>query len=238
MKNRRDFLKKAAALGFGSAAFSTAFAAQNPSWNNTIISVQGDSVDRAPSKAISQDIKNAKINNLNKSKYKTLLLFAHTYWQDSVLNRALLAALSKDIELSKTTLIRNISEIYPNGRIKMENEHAALESCEELVVQFPLFWYSVPSLLKEWQDIVLTGLLRGRSAPIRDKRVRFVFTAGAPKRFYDALTIQHLSGPSRIIFPLYLAFSRAHARPDTEPFVVYENATQNAINEYLEFLKA
>ena len=44
---------------------------------------------------------------------------------------------------------------YPRFDINVDDEQRLLLEHEALVFQFPLFWYSTPSLLKEWQDLVL-----------------------------------------------------------------------------------
>jgi len=44
---------------------------------------------------------------------------------------------------------------YPRHDIDIETEQQRLLDHSVIVFQFPLFWYSIPSLLKEWMDLVL-----------------------------------------------------------------------------------
>lgn len=44
---------------------------------------------------------------------------------------------------------------YPDYRIDIEREQQRLRGHDVLVFMFPLYWYSTPALLKEWQDLVL-----------------------------------------------------------------------------------
>ncbi len=44
---------------------------------------------------------------------------------------------------------------YPTFEIEVGTEQKRLLDHDVIVFQFPLYWYSTPSLLKEWQDLVL-----------------------------------------------------------------------------------
>ncbi len=44
---------------------------------------------------------------------------------------------------------------YPTFEIDVEVEQQQLLAHDVIVFQFPLYWYSTPALLKEWQDLVL-----------------------------------------------------------------------------------
>lgn len=41
-------------------------------------------------------------------------------------------------------------------RIDVAAEQAAMTAADRIVLQFPMYWYSSPSLLKQWEDDVLT----------------------------------------------------------------------------------
>lgn len=44
---------------------------------------------------------------------------------------------------------------YPRLNINVAAEQKRLLTHDILILQFPLFWYSTPAILKEWQDLVL-----------------------------------------------------------------------------------
>jgi len=44
---------------------------------------------------------------------------------------------------------------YPRFSIDVDREQRRLMAHDIIVFQFPLFWYSTPALLKQWQDLVL-----------------------------------------------------------------------------------
>ena len=83
-----------------------------------------------------------------------LLLFSHTYWADSKVNKALLES-AKTLE---NVTIHNLNTAYPDGKINTEAEIALLQKAEKIIAQFPLFWFSTPAIMKEWQDKILTHI--------------------------------------------------------------------------------
>lgn len=129
---------------------------------------------------------------------KTLVLFSHSYFKDSKVNKALLEALGKEQGFE----IHNLNLAYPQGKIDTKAEHARLKSAEKILVQFPIFWYSTPSIFKEWQDEVLTPIYEERSALLRDKKVGFVLTAGGSVSDFSELDSASESGIERMMFPL------------------------------------
>ena len=44
---------------------------------------------------------------------------------------------------------------YPRHNIRVDIEQKRLLDHDIVLFQFPLFWYSSPSLIKEWEDLVL-----------------------------------------------------------------------------------
>ncbi|MCV5747032.1 NAD(P)H-dependent oxidoreductase, partial [Escherichia coli] len=44
---------------------------------------------------------------------------------------------------------------YPRFNINIDREQQRLREHDVVIFQFPLYWYSTPAILKEWQDLVL-----------------------------------------------------------------------------------
>lgn len=82
---------------------------------------------------------------------KILILFAHPAFQKSRINIRLTDGIS---EIEGITF-RDLYQVYPDFDIDVPAEQALLESHDVLIFQHPLFWYSTPAILKEWQDLVL-----------------------------------------------------------------------------------
>lgn len=59
------------------------------------------------------------------------------------------------------------------------DEQSKLKSCDILVLQFPLWWWSFPAILKGWIDRVLTsGFAYGKDATLIPKKVMYSITTG------------------------------------------------------------
>ena len=51
--------------------------------------------------------------------------------------------------------VRDMYMIYPDFRIDIKREQEVLTHTDRIVLQFPMYWYSTPALLKQWEDDVL-----------------------------------------------------------------------------------
>ncbi|QQL45388.1 NAD(P)H-dependent oxidoreductase [Sulfuriroseicoccus oceanibius] len=83
---------------------------------------------------------------------RVLILFAHPAYERSRINRRLVDAVTG---LDGVT-VHDLYEAYPDFAIDVEAEQKLLLEHDVIIFHHPLFWYSSPALLKEWQDLVLT----------------------------------------------------------------------------------
>ncbi len=113
---------------------------------------------------------------------KVLVLFAHPGQRYSKANEQLARVAS---ETRDVTFVDLYAE-YPRFKIDVEAEQDRLLDHDAIIFQFPLFWYSTPALLKEWQDLVLEyGFAYGEGGDrIAGKLFLPVITAGGPQEFY------------------------------------------------------
>jgi hypothetical protein len=79
-----------------------------------------------------------------------LLTLAHPALERSRANRALAKA-AKGLE---GVTFHDLYETYPDFAIDIEAEQEKLLAHDVIAVQFPLYWYSTPALMKEWFDLV------------------------------------------------------------------------------------
>lgn len=100
------------------------------------------------------------------------------------------------------TEVRILSELYPDFRIDVAAEQAALVRAQTIVLQFPFHWYSVPGLLKKWIDDVLAyGFAYGSTGTrLQGKHLVLSFTVGGPeesygKGGYNTFTIKDMLPP-------------------------------------------
>jgi glutathione-regulated potassium-efflux system ancillary protein KefG len=82
---------------------------------------------------------------------RVLILFAHPAFQKSRVNRRLIAA----VRNMENVTINDLYEEYPDFFVNIKREQELLLSHDIIIFQHPLYWYSCPALLKEWQDLVL-----------------------------------------------------------------------------------
>lgn len=82
---------------------------------------------------------------------KVLVLLAHPRSDRSEVNIVMAGDARK---LEGVTLVDLYAE-YPTFEIDVEREQRRLLEHDIIVFQHPVYWYSCPALLKEWQDLVL-----------------------------------------------------------------------------------
>ena len=83
---------------------------------------------------------------------KTLVLVFHPDMSASRVNRPLAARAES---LGDDVTVRYMYDIYPDQKVDVAAEQAILEAADRIVLQFPMYWYSTPALLKQWEDDVL-----------------------------------------------------------------------------------
>ncbi|WP_042167629.1 NAD(P)H-dependent oxidoreductase [Paenibacillus gorillae] len=113
---------------------------------------------------------------------KTLVIVTHPSLDQSRANRALIDELSQHNNID----VHNLYEEYPNLDINIEKEQQLLSQYDRVVLQFPLFWYSTPPLLKKWFDEVLTyGWAYGTGGDkLQGKEFIVAVTAGGSEHNY------------------------------------------------------
>ncbi|MBQ1543826.1 NAD(P)H-dependent oxidoreductase [Caulobacter sp. CCUG 60055] len=105
-----------------------------------------------------------------------LLVLAHPALERSRANRALLKA----AKVCAGVTFDDLYELYPDFMVDVDAEQKKLVDHDVIALQFPLYWYSVPSLLKEWLDLVwLHGFAYGKEGKaLVGKRLFVACTTG------------------------------------------------------------
>jgi putative NADPH-quinone reductase len=82
---------------------------------------------------------------------------------------------------------------YPTFNINVEKEQQRILDHDIIIFQFPLFWYSTPAILKEWQDLVLEyGFAYGHDADALSGKLFFcALTAGGKEAAYRSQGYNH-----------------------------------------------
>ncbi|MBC7624708.1 MAG: glutathione-regulated potassium-efflux system oxidoreductase KefF [Aeromicrobium sp.] len=111
-----------------------------------------------------------------------LVISAHPYPQRSRASRALIDAV-RDLP---GVAVRSLYDKYPDFDIDVEAEQTALTAARVVVWLHPIYWYSVPGLLKHWFDVVLTRgwAYGGGAAALAGKACLWVTTTGGTSETY------------------------------------------------------
>lgn len=115
---------------------------------------------------------------------RILLLFFHPLFHKSRVHRRMLMA----AEGVEGITVRNMYDLYPDFHIDVKAEQQLLLSSDLIIWQHPMYWYSSPSLLKEWIDLVLEhGFAYGRKGrALEGKQVMSVVSTGGRREAYVA----------------------------------------------------
>lgn len=180
---------------------------------------------------------------------KTLIIVAHPNISKSVINKRLIEELKKYPE--KYTIHELISS-YPDGKIDVEKEQKLVEAHDNLILQFPIQWFSCPAILKTWLDDVLTqGWAYGRNGgdKLQGRKIALAVTAGIRQSDYQEsgryhYNLEQLLTPFETTFRYYchaeyssfFAFYGAEIVPGEEYSSDIAEIEKGA-KDYLEFLE-
>ncbi|QCX53450.1 NAD(P)H-dependent oxidoreductase [Elizabethkingia sp. JS20170427COW] len=116
---------------------------------------------------------------------KTLVLFAHPYYEHSQTNARLIQAYQNCEHIT----FRDLYEDYPDFNIQAFKERKRMVVYDTLIFHFPLIWFGMPPLLKLWIDEVFDMKWIAENDipnPLLGKKVHLVVTAGgSPHAFSD-----------------------------------------------------
>ncbi|CBG40284.1 NAD(P)H-dependent oxidoreductase [Helicobacter mustelae] len=151
---------------------------------------------------------------------QTLLIFGHTFFQDSKVNKALLESLKELTHIK----VHNLTTTYPDGKIDVNKELELLRDADKIVFQFPLFWYGSPAILKQWQDVVLSAVLFGENPKfLHGKKFQIITTLGGAESTYDG---HHGATLKDLLLPISYSFQYGGCEI-LEPFAIFSAKVEN-----------
>lgn len=115
--------------------------------------------------------------------HRTLVILGHPDLERSRVNRRLVESVH---DLTGVT-VRDLAAHRGVRGFDVDAEQTALRNHDTVVFQFPWYWYSVPGILKEWMDQVLTyGFAYGTGGvALRGKRLLIATSTGGPRDSYS-----------------------------------------------------
>lgn len=117
---------------------------------------------------------------------KVVVISGHPNLDVSLANQSILKQLQNKEEVE----IVRLDALYPNYEIDVCKEQERLKEADIVVVQYPLFWYGMPSLLVRYFEQVLShGFSHGTHGDkLQGKICIPSFTSGAKEEAYDGIT--------------------------------------------------
>jgi len=112
-----------------------------------------------------------------------LVVSGHTDLNQSYANKIILKELEQHLP---EAVFSYLDKLYPGFRIDVAAEQQKLLRAEVIILQFPFFWYGMPSLLKRWiEDVFVHGFSHGSTGTkLHGKKLIISFTYGAPEEMY------------------------------------------------------
>ncbi|WP_458129787.1 glutathione-regulated potassium-efflux system oxidoreductase KefF [Pseudomonas sp. Z2-11] len=167
-----------------------------------------------------------------------LIVYAHPYPDQSRVNQQMLKRAGANPDVA----IRSLYDLYPDFDIDVEAEQRAVEQAQLVVLQHPMYWYSMPPLLKLWIDKVFThGWAYGKGATaLNGKSLLWAVTTGGE---HDHFQMGAYPGFAVLAQPLQATALYCHMRW-LEPLVVHgafagdAEAQREQIEHYGERLAA
>jgi putative NADPH-quinone reductase len=166
---------------------------------------------------------------------------------ESVINRRRVKELEKNPD---EFTVHKLYEIYPDEKIDCKREQALIESHSNLILQFPIYWFNCPPIMKKWLDEVFTyGWAYGsKGDKLKNRKVALAITAGIKKEDYTPqgryhYTLEEILRPFEITFnytnATYKGFTAFYGT-ENEPGVEYESSDtqiESSVANYISFLK-
>ena len=116
---------------------------------------------------------------------KILVVLAHPNIESSLGNRTIV---EKFKSLHPEAEIDELYKLYPDFRIDVKREQQKLLKADYIILQFPMYWYNAPALLRQWFESVLEhGFAYGSTGKaLKGKKLILSITTGSP---YDAYRV-------------------------------------------------
>lgn len=120
---------------------------------------------------------------------RLLVYYAHPGHRHSRVNRAM----SERAQAIDGITFIDLYALYPRHDIDIAGEQARVLDADVILFQFPLFWYSTPSLIKDWQDLVLEhGFAYGAGGDhLSGKTMMLALSAAGAQEAYGPSGYQH-----------------------------------------------
>ena len=132
----------------------------------------------------------------------------------------------------------DIYSLYPDFKIDAQKEQEKWLNSDEIIIQFPIQWYSpTPMVLKYFEVVLAYGFAYGGEFKLEGKKIYIVTSLGGDRKAYS-----NGFGLDEILMPMQKTFefckmSLAHSFPFFQAFKVSDQVVQNLISDVFEHIK-
>ena len=122
---------------------------------------------------------------------KILVLFAHPALEKSRVNKRLI----NQIENIENVTFHDLYEEYPDFYIDIKREQKLLTENDIIIFHHPLYWYSIPALLRQWEDLVLehNWAYGSKGNALVGKKLIQVITTGGSSQAYKKNSVNRFT---------------------------------------------
>lgn len=168
---------------------------------------------------------------------KTIVVVGHPDISSSVVNRSWVKALRPyEGENLKVHILGDV--LREDGTFDLKEEQNLLEQYDRIVLQFPLYWYMPPAIMKLWMDTVWAEGWAWGDCPhaLKGKLIEAATSCGAPEVAFSETSLEtYLSfvkgsaGFVQAVAGDYFAFYAAESPG-------YEQRLEETCKEYIKFI--
>ncbi|QLK86193.1 NAD(P)H-dependent oxidoreductase [Staphylococcus sp. 17KM0847] len=132
----------------------------------------------------------------------TLVILTHPNMTRSQVNRKW-----RDALLDDGIDVHELYHTYPDGVIDVKAEQSLLERYDTIIFQYPMYWYSSPSLLKQYLDeVFLYGWAYGSTGnALKGKQFGLAVSIGGEADHYNSETHTRYT-PETLLTPMLATF--------------------------------
>ena len=122
---------------------------------------------------------------------KTLVVVGHPHLDQSNINKAWVNAL-RDIENEDIKLHILSDVVRSDHSFDLKQEQDLIREYDRIVLQFPLYWYMVPGIMKEWMDTVWAETFAYGEGGIHmeGKLLEIAASCGAPEEAFSEISLE------------------------------------------------
>ncbi len=161
---------------------------------------------------------------------KKILIICHPKLnEDSKINKPLVNSIT-----NSNIDILDLYKQYPDFDVDINTEQTRLLNYDEIIFQYPMYWYDTPALLIQYLEKVFSyNYAYGEKYQLQGKALRVITTCGAEKKEFEQDGFNE--NQVNVFLEKYRLLTKFCNMKYKEPFVVYD--TQHLTKEQLELLK-